>query len=95
VKCWPSKAETAWGSDVSMAPFTFTGLPTRVLFGEGKLAAAKLEAERLGIKRPLVITGRQQSALGRGVADELKALHFLGSGRVSLSSANIRGSSFR
>ena len=61
-----------------IAPFTFTGLSTRVLFGEGKLAATKLEAERLGMKRPLVITGRQQSALGRRFADELKALHFDG-----------------
>jgi maleylacetate reductase len=63
---------------VTIAPFTFTGLLTRVLFGEGKLAAAKLEAERLGMKRPLVITGQQQSTLGRGVADELRALHFDG-----------------
>jgi maleylacetate reductase len=69
---------TAWVSKVIIAPFTFTGLPTRVLFGEGKLAAAKLEAERLGMKRPLVITGRQQSTLGRRFADELKAQHFDG-----------------
>jgi maleylacetate reductase len=61
-----------------MVPFTFAGLPARVMFGEGQLTATKSEAVRLGMKRPLVISGRQQSALGRNLADELGAMHFDG-----------------
>jgi maleylacetate reductase len=63
---------------VGIAPFIFAGIPTRVLFGDGKLAETKPEAARLGMKRPLVITGRQQSGLGREIADSLNALHFDG-----------------
>ena len=78
MKCWPSRAVTAWVSRVGMAPFIFAGIPTRVLFGDGRLAEAKTEAGRLGMKRPLVITGRQQSGLGRDIAAGLGALHFDG-----------------
>ena len=63
---------------MAIAPFIFTGPPTRVLFGRGRLSSLKEEAERLGMRRPLVITGRQHSVLGRGVADQLTALHFDG-----------------
>jgi maleylacetate reductase len=41
--------------------FTYTGLPTRVLFGRGKIAEVANEAKRLGMRRPLVITTAQQS----------------------------------
>jgi maleylacetate reductase len=44
--------------------FTFKGLPTRVIFGRGKRDVAGTEAEALGLRRPMVITGRRQSALG-------------------------------
>jgi alcohol dehydrogenase class IV len=63
---------------LNLAAFTFTGLPTRVLFGEGKLAAVKDEAARLGMAHPLVITGHHESALGRGLADQLHGVHFDG-----------------
>jgi maleylacetate reductase len=63
---------------MAITPFIFSGLPARVIFGEGKLGTIKNEVELLGLKRPLVITGRQQSALGRGIADELGATHFDG-----------------
>jgi len=53
---------------MTIAPFVFSGLPTRVIFGPGRLAELGAEAERLGMKRPLVITGRQQAALGRDAA---------------------------
>jgi maleylacetate reductase len=41
--------------------FIYTGLPTRVVFGRGKISEAANEAKRLGIKRPLIITTGQQS----------------------------------
>ncbi|MBG1233257.1 maleylacetate reductase [Aestuariivirga litoralis] len=49
-------------------PFIYQALPTRVIFGRGKQQAVKAGAERLGLKRPLVITGKQQSALGKALA---------------------------
>lgn len=44
-----------------MKSFVYTGLPTRVVFGRGKIADVAIEAKRLGMKRPLVITTRQQA----------------------------------
>ena len=58
--------------------FAFAGLPTRVIFGAGKLSEIATEAGALGLKRPLVITGRQQSAIGREVARKLGAVAFDG-----------------
>jgi alcohol dehydrogenase class IV len=51
-------------------------LPARVIFGAGRLAEVGTEAARLGMARPLVITGTQQSGLGRRIADEIGAAHF-------------------
>lgn len=56
--------------------FTFQGLPARVIFGAGRLAEVGAEAARLGMARPLVITGAQQSGLGRRIAEEIGATHF-------------------
>lgn len=56
--------------------FTFSGLPARVIFGAGRLAEVGAEAARLGMVRPLVITGAQQSGLGRRIADKIGAAHF-------------------
>lgn len=53
-KSWRSRAAIGLGSEVS--PFIYTGLPTRVIFGRGKISEAANEAKRLGMKRPLVIT---------------------------------------
>jgi maleylacetate reductase len=51
-----------WGQGhVEMKPFAYSSLPTRVVFGRGKVSEAANEASRLGIKRPLVITTAQQS----------------------------------
>ncbi len=44
-----------------MKDFVYTGLPTRVVFGRGKIAETANEAKRLGMKRPLVITTKQQA----------------------------------
>src|ERR1700742_5203722 len=49
-------------------PFIYKALPTRVIFGRGKRKAVKAEADALGLKRPLVVTGKQQSAQGAELA---------------------------
>ena len=51
-----------------MNPFVYVPLPTRVLFGRGRLSEARAEAERLGMKRPLVIATPQQSAAAAELA---------------------------
>ena len=48
-----------------MNPFVYSALPTRVIFGRGKIAEAANEAKRLSMKHPLVITTHQQSGSGK------------------------------
>ena len=45
-----------------MQSFIYTALPTRVIFGRGKIAEVAVEAKRLGMKRPLIITTHQQGS---------------------------------
>ncbi len=46
-----------------MRSFTYTGLPARVVFGSGTIAALPSEMERLGCRRALVLsTGEQQDS---------------------------------
>lgn len=45
-------------------PFTFGGLPTRVIFGVGTISHAAEEIERLGAKRAVVLTTPQQKRDG-------------------------------
>jgi alcohol dehydrogenase class IV len=47
--------------------FVYTGLPARVVFGSGTLAQVGAEAERLGIRRALVLTTPAQRAHGEAV----------------------------
>ncbi len=65
-----------------MTPFIYSALPTRVIFGRGKIAEAAGEAKRLGMKRPLVITTAHQgasaapiAALANGVSFARAAMH--------------------
>ncbi len=58
--------------------FTYQGLPSRVLFGVDHLAVAKVEAQRLGITQPMVITGQQQSMLGSAINSMLGGSHWDG-----------------
>ena len=51
--------------------FTYTGLPARVVFGTGTLARVRAEAERLAIRRALVLTTPAQTAHGGRVIDQL------------------------
>src|SRR3546814_10524283 len=51
-----------------MNPFVYQSLPTRVVFGWGKLSALAEEIERLGAKRALILTTPEQQALGDQVA---------------------------
>ncbi len=58
---------------MSVAPFIWRGLPSRVVFGHGTLAQVAAEAERLGIARALVITTPQQAATGAHLVQLLGA----------------------
>jgi len=51
-----------------MSSFVYTGLPTRVVFGDATLPRVREEAERLGISRALVLTTPAQRAQGEEVA---------------------------
>jgi len=59
-----------------MMPFTYTALPTRVIFGRGKIREAAAEAKRLGMQRPLVITTHQQSGSGAELVSSTQGVAF-------------------
>ena len=61
-----------------MNPFIYTGLPTLVIFGRGKVSEAANEAKRLGMKRPLVITTAQQSSSGQSIVTTTGGVAFAG-----------------
>jgi maleylacetate reductase len=61
-----------------MQAFTYSALPTRVVFGRGKIAEAAAEAKRLGMKRPLVITTSQQSESGQAIVASTDGVAFAG-----------------
>ena len=48
---------------MTIAPFVFSGLPARVIFGAGKIACVAEEARRLGMKRALLIASERQAGL--------------------------------
>jgi maleylacetate reductase len=56
--------------------FTYTGLPTRVVFGRGRVSEAAAEAQRLGIKRPLVITTAPQAGSGSALVSKTGGVSF-------------------
>jgi Iron-containing alcohol dehydrogenase len=56
-----------------MQPFIYEALPARVVFGSGAVAELKLEAERLGVRRVLVL-----STPGRGEAQAREIAALLG-----------------
>ncbi|WP_397448918.1 maleylacetate reductase [Pseudomonas sp. NA-150] len=51
-----------------MNPFVYQSLPTRVVFGWGKLSALADEIDRLGAKRALILTTPEQQELGEEVS---------------------------
>jgi maleylacetate reductase len=61
-----------------MREFVYTGLPTRVVFGRGKIAEAAHEAQQLGMKRPLVITTAQQSGSAASIVTSTGGIGFAG-----------------
>jgi alcohol dehydrogenase class IV len=63
---------------MALSPFTYSGLPVRVVFGRGRLGEAAAEARRLGMTRPLVITTRQQADAGAAVAAATGGASFAG-----------------
>jgi maleylacetate reductase len=58
--------------------FVYAALPTRVVFGRGKISEAPAEAKRLGMKYPLVITTPHQSETGSQLAQALGGAHWNG-----------------
>jgi len=56
-----------------MKPFTYTGLPSRVVFGAGSIVQLPAELDRLGAKRALLLSTPEQAASVRKVADSLGA----------------------
>jgi alcohol dehydrogenase class IV len=58
--------------------FTYTSLPTRVVFGRGKISEAANEAKRLGMAYPLVITTPHQSSTGAELTQALGGAHWDG-----------------
>src|SRR5678816_83075 len=55
----------------AIQPFTYRGLPARVVFGVGTLAQAPRELEQLGVTRALVLTTPAQVDQGRAVVELL------------------------
>jgi maleylacetate reductase len=56
-----------------MTPFSYTGLPSRVVFGFGTIAQIPQEIERLGLKRVMVLATPQQKASAEETARSLGA----------------------
>jgi maleylacetate reductase len=61
-----------------MTPFIYAALPTRVIFGRGKISEAAHEATRLGIKRPLIITTGHQASSGLEIVKATGGVAFAG-----------------
>lgn len=56
-----------------MDAFCYTGLPVRVVFGDGSLSQLAAEVQALGITRALVLSTPQQQDLAARVAEDLGA----------------------
>jgi maleylacetate reductase len=61
-----------------LLPFTYTALPTRVIFGRGRISEVAAEAKRLGITRPLVITTVHQAESGLAIIKKTGGVAFAG-----------------
>jgi maleylacetate reductase len=61
-----------------MKPFIYAALPTRVIFGRGRIADAANEAKRLGMSYPLVITTPNQMEQGSALAQAVGGAHWAG-----------------
>ncbi len=57
-----------------MMSFTYNGLPSRVIFGQGTLALVAEEVEALGCRRALVLSTPEQEGQARKVLDQLGQL---------------------
>jgi maleylacetate reductase len=61
-----------------MKHFIYAALPTRVVFGRGKISEAPAEAQRLGMKYPLIITTQNQTESGSQLAQAIGGAHWNG-----------------
>src|SRR5688572_33355340 len=67
----PAPTITASGLALAMDKFTYVAMPMRVVFGAGMAAELAREIERLGAKRPLLISTPGRAAMVRAVAKGL------------------------
>jgi maleylacetate reductase len=58
--------------------FVYAALPTRVVFGRGRISEAPAETKRLGMKYPLIITTPHQSETGSQLAQAIGGAHWNG-----------------
>lgn len=63
---------------MTILAFIHAALPTRVVFGRGRIAEAAAEARRLGMTRPLVITTSQQAESGQKLIAQTGGVAFAG-----------------
>jgi maleylacetate reductase len=61
-----------------MNSFIYSALPTRVIFGRGKISETASEAKRLGMAYPLIITTTHQSEAGSQIAQRVSGAHWNG-----------------
>lgn len=61
-----------------LKPFIYAALPTRVVFGRGKISEVAAEAKRLGMKRPLVITTSHQADSANSIVKDTNGVSFAG-----------------
>ncbi len=59
-----------------MKPFVYMPLPTRILFGRGRIGEAGNEAKRLGMMRPMVIATAQQAESAEALAQEIGGIAY-------------------
>jgi alcohol dehydrogenase class IV len=59
-----------------MNPFVYMPLPTRIIFGRGRILEAGAEARRLGMKKPLVIATAQQAESAEALAREIGGIAY-------------------
>src|SRR3982751_422489 len=68
----PAPTITASGLGLAMDRFNYVAMPMRVVFGAGRAAELASEVERLGAKRPLLISTPGRATMVRAVAKGLE-----------------------
>ena len=59
-----------------MKPFDYNPLPTRVIFGRGRIQETLTEAKRLGMTKPLVVATSHQADVCQALADDVRGIAY-------------------